>query len=117
MLGSCRCGCIRPLQWLQSPQRQAPARRTYAATTSHPPQGADLRDALLGRIFGYAAVVRSGRALPPALARSLAAGLVAAAAKKSFLREVSGARGVGGGRKGGDLCVWRQHERQHSMSE
>lgn len=53
-------------------------------------QGSELRDALLGRIFGYAAVVRSGRPLPAALASNLAAGLVAAAAKKSFLREVTG---------------------------
>jgi hypothetical protein len=59
---------------------------------SHPIllQGTELRDALLGRIFGYAAVIRSGRTLPDDLANSMAAGLVQAAQKKSFLREVAG---------------------------
>ena len=53
-------------------------------------QGTDLRDALLGRIFGYAVVVRSGKTLPAELAASMAVGLVQAAHKKSFLREASG---------------------------
>lgn len=70
-------------------------------------QGSELRDALLGRIFGYAAVARSGRPLPADLAASMAAGLVAAAQKKSFLREAAGG-GRGGGRGpadgGGGVC-------------
>jgi DNA polymerase phi len=53
-------------------------------------QGSELRDALLGRIFGYAAVVRSGRPLPPDLAAGMVAALVQSAQKKSFLREVAG---------------------------
>ena len=62
------------------------------------PQGIELRDELLGRIFGYAAVARCGRPLPAELATHVAAALVAAAAKKSFLRELSGAlQGVEGG--------------------
>lgn len=77
--------------------RRPPARRLQPCHRLSQPlshrslQGTDLRDALLGRIFGYAAVVRSGRPLPAGLAVSLAEGLVTTAAKKSFLREVAGA--------------------------
>ena len=53
-------------------------------------QGSELKEALLGRIFGYGAVVRSGRLLPTDLACRLAGALVQVAQKKSFLGEVAG---------------------------
>ena len=50
-------------------------------------QGSDARDAAMGRMFCYSALVRSGRASrDPALARRIAAALVQA---KYYLREVS----------------------------
>lgn len=70
--------------------------RLHLGCRAPPLQGSELRDALLGRIFGYAAVARSGRAIPADLAAGMAAGLVAAAQKKSFLREAAGEEGPGG---------------------
>ena len=50
-------------------------------------QGSDARDAAMGRMFCYSALVRSGRASrDPALARHIASALVQA---KYYLREVS----------------------------
>ncbi len=70
--------------------RSPPRRIKPYSPPATPVQGSELRDALLGRIFGYAAVARSGRPLPADLAASMADGLVAAAQKKSFLREAAG---------------------------
>ncbi|GAB4814705.1 hypothetical protein N2152v2_001751 [Parachlorella kessleri] len=54
-------------------------------------QGGEQRDMLLGQIFGFGAVVRSGLALDAAAGREIAAGLVHVAEKKSFLREAAAA--------------------------
>jgi DNA polymerase phi len=50
-------------------------------------QGSDVRDALLGRVFGCAAVVRSGRVGGDGVAAQLATQLVSLAQRKSFLTE------------------------------
>lgn len=55
-------------------------------------QGTDAKDALLGRVFAYAAVARSGRvggdSAEPAESARVAAALVDAMQRKTFLREV-----------------------------
>ena len=66
---------------------------------------------LLGQVFGYGAVVRSGLALDAGAAREVAAALVGIAEKKSFLREVAGeAGGAGRGHlgRGTRPIVWVQ---------
>eukprot|EP00850_Spirogloea_muscicola_P003391 SM000013S26560 [mRNA] locus=s13:1161056:1167347:+ [translate_table: standard] len=56
-------------------------------------KGQDAKDVLLGRVFAYGAIVRSGRLRRPhgeallAAARDVAQGLLDAAGRKSFLRE------------------------------
>lgn len=52
-------------------------------------QGADAREGLLGRIFGYAAFSQAGRAADPAVADRLATSLVAVMGRKAFLREAA----------------------------
>ena len=52
-------------------------------------QGSDARDSLLGRLFGCAAVIRSGRVADAAVAAGITARLLAVAAAKSFLREAA----------------------------
>lgn len=56
----------------------------------HRRQGRDLRDVLLGRVFGAAALVRSGRQLGASQAATLVAGLLEAAKKKAFCKELAG---------------------------
>jgi hypothetical protein len=76
-----------------SPIQAVTAASSCHSSLKHPQlqlQGTDLRDALLGRVFGYAAVLRSGQPVGGKLAAGMAAGLLAAAQKKSFLREVAG---------------------------
>ena len=53
-------------------------------------QGGEQRDMLLGQLFGFGAVVRSGLELDAAAGREIAAGVVQIAEKKSFLREAAG---------------------------
>lgn len=58
----------------------------------HSVQGSDAREAALGRIFGYSAVIRSGRARQDsAVAAKLVTSLLALQRSKSFLAEVSAA--------------------------
>lgn len=52
-------------------------------------QGADAREGLLGRIFGYAAFSQAGRAADAAVADRLATSLVAVMGRKAFLREAA----------------------------
>ena len=52
-------------------------------------QGSEVRDALLGHLFGLAAVVRAGRVAEEAPALRMAALLLKLAGKKVFLREVA----------------------------
>ena len=52
-------------------------------------QGSEMRDALLGHLFGLAAVVRAGRVAEEAPALRMAALLLKLAGKKVFLREVA----------------------------
>ncbi len=52
-------------------------------------QGSEMRDALLGHLFGLAAVVRAGRVTEEAPALRMAALLLKLAGKKVFLREVA----------------------------
>lgn len=61
----------------------------FDKTLSPTPQGQDARDALLGRIFGCAALARSGRVADTAVAVKLVQTLLAAAAKKSFVQEAA----------------------------
>ena len=85
---------------------------------AHVWQGGDAKDALLGRVFAYAAVARSGRlggrGAGAADAARVASALVDAMRRKSFLREVTqgfvqgfwgGACAVGGPRL---VHVWMQ---------
>ncbi len=50
-------------------------------------QGADARDALLGRVFGYAAFAQGGRAADCAVASRLISSLLDISGRKSFLNE------------------------------
>ncbi|KAK9903496.1 hypothetical protein WJX75_007153 [Coccomyxa subellipsoidea] len=52
-------------------------------------KGADAREGLLGRIFGYAAFSQAGRAADLAVADRLATSLVAVMGRKAFLREAA----------------------------
>ena len=53
-------------------------------------QGSEARDALLGRAFGFSAVVRAGRAVAgSACTAQLATALVSLMQAKAFLREVA----------------------------
>ena len=52
-------------------------------------QGSEMRDALLGHLFGLAAVVRAGRVTEEAPTLRMAALLLKLAGKKVFLREVA----------------------------
>ena len=52
-------------------------------------QGSDAKDALLGRIFGYSAFSQAGRGASNVVADRLAASLIAAMGRKSFLREAA----------------------------
>ena len=52
-------------------------------------QGSDARDSLLGRLFGCAAVIRSGRVADAEIAMGVASRLLSVAAAKSFLREAA----------------------------
>jgi hypothetical protein len=53
-------------------------------------QGGEARDMLLGQVFGFGAIVRSGLSIDAAAAHDMATALVHVADKKSFLREVAG---------------------------
>lgn len=52
-------------------------------------QGSEAHDQLLGQVFGYAAIVRSGLHLDQPTAVTCAEGLTHIANKKSFLRELA----------------------------
>lgn len=52
-------------------------------------QGAEAHDLMLGKIFGYAAIVRCKRPIDQANATKCAEGLVQIGNKKSFLRELA----------------------------
>jgi len=65
------------------------ARGVSSPHCGFPNQGSDARDSLLGRLFGCAAVIRSGRVADAEVAACIAARLLAVAAAKSFLREAA----------------------------
>ena len=52
-------------------------------------QGTEAHDQLLGQVFGFAAVIRSGQQIDDETAVKCADGLVYIANKKSFLRELA----------------------------
>lgn len=52
-------------------------------------QGSEAHDQLLGQVFGYAAIIRSGLHIDQATAVTCAEGLTLIANKKSFLRELA----------------------------
>ena len=52
-------------------------------------QGPEAHDQLLGRLFGYAAAIRSGQIQDTQLAVRCATALIGIASKKSFLRELA----------------------------
>ena len=64
-------------------------RKLRSARCGFPNQGSDARDSLLGRLFGCAAVIRSGRVADADVAAGVASRLLAVAAAKSFLREAA----------------------------
>ena len=52
-------------------------------------QGSEAHDQLLGQVFGYAAIIRSGQQIDQQTAVRCAEGLTHIANKKSFLRELA----------------------------
>lgn len=52
-------------------------------------QGTEAHDQMLGKVFGYAAIIRSGQHIDQETATRCAEGLVHIANKKSFLRELA----------------------------
>ncbi len=52
-------------------------------------QGSEAHDQLLGQVFGYAAIIRSGLHIDQPTAVTCAEGLTHIANKKSFLRELA----------------------------
>ncbi len=52
-------------------------------------QGSEAHDQLLGQVFGYAAIIRSGLKIEQPTAVTCAEGLTQIANKKSFLKELA----------------------------
>ena len=52
-------------------------------------QGTEAHDQLLGQVFGYAAIIRSGQRIDQETAVKCAQGLTHIASKKAFLRELT----------------------------
>lgn len=93
--GSCTCSTLLAAQSMRQTILPRSSRRRPALAPRA--QGGEQRDMLLGQIFGYGAVVRSGKAVDAETAREMVEALARAGAKKSFLQEAAGG-GVAGRR-------------------
>lgn len=93
-LATARRVCLRCAPWPQpsSPPPPPPLYRTglrHAPPLPPPSAAQDLRDALLGRVFGLGALVRAGLVRTAASASLVASALLGLAHKRSFLREAA----------------------------